>query len=114
MWLSQATLPTATLNTGRKTTEPMFWACNTSSFCDTLYIMPSTIQARLDEASKKALAKLVKQTGWNPSKVVREGLRILAACYPGDGSRKIIGLGKFASGIPDLGSNKEHLKGLGK
>lgn len=76
--------------------------------------MSSTIQARLDEPSKKALAKLVKQTGWSPSKVVREGLRVLAACYPGNGPRKIIGLGKFASGIPDLGSNKEHMKGFGK
>jgi len=77
-------------------------------------LMPTTIQARLDEPSQKALEKLVKQTGWSPSKVVREGLRLLAACHPGKGSRKIIGLGKFASGIPDLGSNKEHLKGFGK
>jgi hypothetical protein len=82
--------------------------------CDTIPIMPSTIQARLDEPSRKALAKLVKQTGWSPSKVVREGLRVLAACYPGKGPRKIIGLGKFTSGIPDLGSNKEHMKGFGK
>ncbi len=77
-------------------------------------VMPSTIQARLDEPSQKALAKLVKQTGWSPSKVVREGLRLLAACHVGHGSRKIIGLGKFASGLPDLGSNKEHMKGFGK
>jgi len=76
--------------------------------------MPSTIQARLDEPSQKALEKLVKRTGWSPSKVVREGLRLLAACYPSKGARKIIGLGKFASGIPDLGSNKEHMKGFGK
>ncbi len=77
-------------------------------------IMPSTIQARLDEPSQKALEKVVKQTGWSPSKVVREGLRLLAACYPSKGPRKIIGLGKFASGIPDLASNKEHMKGFGK
>jgi hypothetical protein len=76
--------------------------------------MPSTIQARLDQPSQKALAKLVKQTGWSPSRVVREGLRLLAACYPGGGRRKIIGLGKFASGIHDLGSNKEHMRGFGK
>ena len=76
--------------------------------------MASTIQARLDEPSRKALARLVKQTGWSPSKVVREGLRALAACCPGNGSRKIIGLGQFASGISDLGSNKKHMKGFGK
>ena len=27
---------------------------------------------------------------------------------------KIIGTGQFDSGIPDLGSNKKHLEGLGK
>jgi hypothetical protein len=27
---------------------------------------------------------------------------------------KITGMGQFDSGIPDLGSNKKHLEGLGK
>ena len=27
---------------------------------------------------------------------------------------KITGMGQFCSGIPDLGSNKKHLEGLGK
>jgi hypothetical protein len=77
--------------------------------------MNSTIQARLDEASQKALARLVKQLGWSPSKVVREGLRLLAACHLGTaGRRQIIGQGKFASGISDLGSNKQHLKDFGR
>ena len=76
--------------------------------------MGTTIQARLDEDSQKILARLVKQLGWSRSRVVREGLRILAACHPRGGRSKIIGLGKFRSGIPDLGSNKEHLKGFGR
>ena len=76
--------------------------------------MSTTIQARLDEDSQKILARLVKQLGWSRSRVVREGLRILAACHPRVGRRKIIGLGKFRSGIPDLGSNKEHLKSFGR
>jgi hypothetical protein len=76
--------------------------------------MRSSIQARLDQPSQKRLAQLMKQLGWSPSKVVREGLRLLAACHLRNGSRKIIGQGKFASGIPDLGSNKEHLKGFGR
>lgn len=91
-----------------------YWRVIQSWLCVTMLFMPSTIQARLDEPSQKALAKLVKQTGWSPSRVVREGLRLLAACYPGTGPRKIIGLGKFASGISDLGSNKEHMKDFGK
>ncbi len=76
--------------------------------------MPSTIQARLDEASEKTLAKLIKQLGWSQSRVVREGLRLLAACHLRYDRRKIIGEGRFASGIDDLGSNKEHLRGFGK
>lgn len=77
-------------------------------------VMNSTIQARLDESAQKVLAKLVKQLGWSPSKAVREGLKLLAACHLRDGKREIIGLGKFSSGISDLGSHKEHLRGFGK
>lgn len=76
--------------------------------------MSNTIQARLDESSHKALVRLVKRLGWSPSKVVREGLRLLAACHLGGERRQIIGQGKFASGIDDLGSNKEHLEGFGR
>lgn len=76
--------------------------------------MRSLIQARLDPPSQKRLAQLVKRLGWSPSRVVREGLRLLEACHLGRRSRKIIGLGKFASGIPHLGSNKEHMKGFGR
>ena len=76
--------------------------------------MRSTIQARLDQRSQKALQQLVNQLGWSPSKVVREGLCLLAACRLGNGRRTIIGLGKFQSGVSDLGSNKKHLKGFGR
>jgi hypothetical protein len=70
-----------------------------------------TVQARLDEDTQKTLARLVNQLGVSPSTVVREGIRLLAASQPK--SRKIVGLGKFSSGVPDLGSNKKHLKGFG-
>jgi len=79
-----------------------------------MVLMGSTIQARIDRSAQKALAKLVKQLGWSPSKAVREGLKLLAACHLHKGSRKIIGQGKFASKIPDLGSNKEYLRGFGR
>jgi predicted transcriptional regulator len=71
-----------------------------------------TVQARLDADTEKKLAQLVKQMGVSPSMVVREGIRVLAACQPK--TRKIAGLGKFASGISDLGSNKKHLAGFGR
>jgi hypothetical protein len=75
--------------------------------------MKGVVQARLDAESREALAGLVRRLGWRPSRVVREALRLLAACQPG-GSRRIVGLGKFASGVPDLGSNKSRLKGFGR
>jgi hypothetical protein len=45
---------------------------------------------------------------------VREGLRVLEASYLRRKKRGVIGLGKFSSGTPDLGSNKKHLGGFGR
>lgn len=76
--------------------------------------MRSVIQARLDNPSRKRLAVLVRELGWSPSQVVREGLRILEASYLRRKKRSVIGLGKFRSGVPDLCSNKKHLRGFGR
>jgi hypothetical protein len=76
--------------------------------------MNSAIQARLDDRSRKRLAVLVRELGWTPSQVVREGLRVLEASYLRKKKRGVIGLGKFSSAIPDLGSNKKYLRGFGK
>jgi hypothetical protein len=46
--------------------------------------------------------------------VVREGVRLLAACDAGETGNRIIGLAQFSSAVRDLGSNKKHLKGFGK
>src|SRR5579872_4108643 len=40
----------------------------------------TSVQARLDRRSQAALERMVKHLGWSPSKVVREGVRLLAAC----------------------------------
>ena len=76
--------------------------------------MTETVQARLDHQSRKELDRLVRRLGWSPSRVVREGIRLLAACQATDRPKRIVGLGKFASGISDLGSNKARLKGFGR
>jgi hypothetical protein len=76
--------------------------------------MKATVQARLDPADRRKLAQLVRTLGWSPSRVVREGLRLLAATHPSGGSRRIAGLGKFSSGVPDLGSDKKRMKGFGR
>jgi hypothetical protein len=76
--------------------------------------MRFAIQARLDDRSRKRLAVLVRELGWSPSQVVREGLRVLEASYLRRKKQGVIGLGKFRSGITDLGSNKKHLRGFGR
>jgi hypothetical protein len=76
--------------------------------------MKTTIQARLDEDAQQSLTRLVRQLGWTPSEVVREGLRLLSASYPQAGRPRIVGMGKFSSGDPDRGSNPKHLKGYGR
>jgi len=79
-----------------------------------MWVMKMIVQARLDEDAQKALDHLVRRLRWSPSKVVREGIRLLAASHPGLQRPKITGLGKFSSGHLDLGSNKKHLQDFGK
>jgi hypothetical protein len=76
--------------------------------------MGAAIQARLDDRSRKRLQVLMRELGWSPSQVVREGLRVLEASYLRRKKRGVIGLGKFSSGESDLGSNKKHLRGFGR
>jgi hypothetical protein len=76
--------------------------------------MASVIHARLDEDTEWLRNALQKQLGWTDSQIVREGIKSLSLLVRKQGKRKIIGLGKFASGIDDLGSNKRHLRGFGK
>jgi hypothetical protein len=70
--------------------------------------MRSSIRLHLDEDFWKIAERLVTELGWTPSKVAGEALRIFA------GRRRIIGFGKFKSGISDLASKKAHLKGFGR
>ena len=75
--------------------------------------MKASVQARLDRSSQVALEELVRRLGWSPSRVVREGLRLLAACYGKPSRKRVVGVGRFASRVTDLGSNKKHLEGFG-
>ena len=83
-------------------------------YCSTIGIMTTNVQARLDRESQMALEGLVRRLGWSPSRVVREGIHLLAACYGRPSKAKVIGVGRFASDVRDLGSNKKHLKGFGR
>jgi ribbon-helix-helix CopG family protein len=75
--------------------------------------MKARVQVRLDRESREALEKLTRRLSWSTSQAIREGIRLPANCY-GPSPSKVIGVGQFASGVPDLGSNKKYLKGFGR
>ena len=76
--------------------------------------MAKIVHARLDPESAKLLQELRRRTGWRDSELVRRGLRALVELTPAARRRRIIGLGCFKSGLPDLGSDKRRLKGFGR
>lgn len=77
-------------------------------------MMSRVAHVRLDDVGEAILDRLTRETGKSPSEIVREGLRMVAAASPTLGTPKVVGLGGFESGTPDLGSNKAHLGGFGR
>lgn len=75
--------------------------------------MSRVIHARLDAHTEKLLRDLERQLGWNDSKIIREGIKTLSTFMAGRRRPKVIGLGRFKSGVSDLGSSKRHLQGFG-
>lgn len=72
------------------------------------------VQARIDPATEAALARLRRQTGMTDSQLVRRGLELVSQSIKPARARRIRGVGRFASGQSDLGSNKAHLAGFGR
>ena len=79
-----------------------------------MYDMGHLVQARLDRRTARLLARLRRLTGANDSEIVRRGIAALSRTLPDAPARRIHGLGRFASGRVDLGSNKKHLSGFGR
>jgi len=76
--------------------------------------MAKVVKARLDDQTDRILAELRQRTRLSESELIRRGIRSLAAVPPSGGGPRLVGVGRFNSGIADLGSNKSHLKGFGK
>jgi hypothetical protein len=76
--------------------------------------MPKMIHARLDADTDSLRIQLQEQLGWTDSQIVREGIKSLSTLMRSNGRRQIYGQGRFRSGIKDLGSSKDHLKGFGR
>ena len=77
-------------------------------------LMSEIVHARLDAETQRLLARLRRQLGWTDSDIVRRALRVLADTELPRRTRKIVGVGEFESGTPDLGSNEDHLDGFGR
>lgn len=76
--------------------------------------MGRVIHARLDDESDRLLRRLRRSSGQNDSAIVREGLRALDAAGKKSVLSQVTGVGKFSSGIPDLATDKKHMRGFGK
>lgn len=78
--------------------------------------MTDIVHARLDANTRKIMRALKRRYGWTDSEVVRQGIRALSETEltSRDRCNQIVGLGKFASGVSDLGSKKEHLRHFGR
>jgi len=66
---------------------------------------------------RSIMRRLRRRHGWSDSDIVRNGIRALADAElpPSKGyTARIVGVGKFSSGVNDLGSNKRHLDDFGK
>lgn len=75
----------------------------------------TAVQARLNPEDQKLLDELVRDLDWTPSRIVREGLRLVRKAHPTvAAAHRIIGIGKFRSGIPDLATNKKYLEDFGR
>lgn len=77
--------------------------------------MTRLIHARLDDHTAALLRELKRQLGWNEARVVREGIKAMnGVLVRGPNRRRIHGMGRFRSGVSDLGSKKKHLLGFGR
>jgi len=76
--------------------------------------MAKVVQARLDDQTDKMLAELRQRTRLSDSELIRRAIRSFAVLAPASSGPRIVGIGRFASGIRDLGSKKAHLKGFGR
>ena len=70
----------------------------------------------LDQQARQIVRRLKRLRGWSDSEIACRGIRLLgeAELLLEERGRPIVGLGEFASGIDDLGSEKGHLERFGR
>jgi hypothetical protein len=75
--------------------------------------MSRIVHARIDRETERILNGLKRRLGWTNSKAVREGIKALDSLLLRGKAQRVVGLGRFCSGLRDLGSNKKLLRGFG-
>jgi hypothetical protein len=76
--------------------------------------MSRVIHVRLDSQTEEMFDRIKRRLGWSNSKIIQEGIKAMSGLIGSGCSRTIIGLGRFHSGIRDLGSNEDHMRGFGQ
>ncbi|TAN23013.1 MAG: ribbon-helix-helix protein, CopG family [Acidobacteria bacterium] len=76
--------------------------------------MGSSVRATLDGKTSDALERLVARLGWSRSEVIQAAIQQFEASRPTASRHRVIGTGRFKSGIPDLATNKQHIADLGR
>jgi hypothetical protein len=76
--------------------------------------MGRIVQARLDDETLRLLRQVRRHTGLTDSEILRRGVRRLAREVGGASRSRIVGIGKFASKVSDLATNRSHLRGFGR
>ncbi len=74
--------------------------------------MGTTVQARLDKETQAIFDRL-RRSGRTTSDIIREAIRLVDRQNGAGTAGKMIGIGMIRSGVPDMGSNKKYLEGLG-
>ncbi len=72
------------------------------------------VHARLDAKTERILRRLRRHTGLSDSELVRRGLEALAVSQVKTSGARFIGVGAFDSGVGDLATNEDHLRGFGE
>jgi hypothetical protein len=75
--------------------------------------MGRMVHARIDATTEEVLGRLRRQTGLSESELLRAGIRALAREHTTPRRVRVVGVGKFASGRSDLGTNKRLLDDFG-
>jgi hypothetical protein len=75
--------------------------------------MGSSVQVRLDDETEAALKRIASAEGWTTSEALRFCIHQVDRQRGAKRRQRLIGIGEFDSGIPDLATNKKYLDDLG-